>query len=104
MIDVHVQLEDLKSAAAKLSISIETGDLADEELSIQSGFCKLQGSNLIILDKKLPPQAQVDVILQALENFDLDAVYVPPWIREHLDRRSLKTPIPTRLKTPGKTQ
>ena len=85
MIDIHVQLEDLKSVAAKLSIEIETGNLANEEVSIQSGLCKLKGKNLIILDKKLPPQDQADVILKALENFDLDTVYIPAWIREHLD-------------------
>lgn len=84
--DVHAQLEDLKSVAAKCSIEIEISNLADEELSIQSGLCKVKGNSLIILDKKLEPEEQVAVILKALENFDLETIYVPSWIRERLEK------------------
>ena len=86
--DVLAQLEDLKSVAQKCSIKIELCNLKHEELSIQSGLCKVNGSNLIILDKKLEPEEQVQVILKALENFDLESFYVPSWIREHLEKTS----------------
>lgn len=84
--DISIQLEDLKLVAEKLSIKIETGNLADSELSIQSGFCKVKGENLILMDKKLDPKEQVGVILRALENFDLETLYVPSWIREQLEK------------------
>lgn len=90
--NVSIQLEDLKAVAEKLSITIETGNLTDAELSIESGFCKVKGKNLILMDKKLDPEEQVGVILKALENFDLESIYVPLWIREQLE------------KTPGKIQ
>jgi len=86
MMDIHAQLADLKSLAGKCSIEIEISNLADEELSIQSGLCKIKGKNLIILDKKLAPENQVEVILKALENFDLESIYAPSWIRERLDK------------------
>jgi hypothetical protein len=84
--DIHAQLEDLKSVAAKCSIEIEISNLVHEELSIQSGLCKIKGKNLIILDKKLEPKEQVAVILNALKNFDLESIYVPSWIRERLEK------------------
>lgn len=84
--DIHAQLEDLKSVAAKCSIEIEFSNLADEELSIQSGLCKVKGNSLIILDKKLDPEEQANVILKALESFDLETIYVPSWIRERLEK------------------
>ena len=94
MMDISIQLEDLKSVAEKLSIKIETGNLADAELSIQSGLCKVKGKSLILMDKKLNSEEQVGVILKALANFDLETTYVPAWIREQLE----KTP------SSGKTQ
>jgi hypothetical protein len=86
MMDAHARLEDLKAVAAKLSIDIETGNFADDEFPIQSGLCRVKGKNLIILDKKLTPETQAEIILQALENFDLETIYVPSWIREQLEK------------------
>jgi len=85
--DTHNRLEDLKAVAEKLSIEIATGNFADEEISTQSGFCRIKGKNLIILDKKLNSESQADIILEALENFDLETIYVPSWIREQLGKK-----------------
>ncbi len=87
MMDTHARLEDLKVVAAKLSIEIISGNFADEDISTQSGFCRLNGNNLIILDKKLNPENQAEIILKALENFDLETIYVPSWIREQLENK-----------------
>ena len=87
MMDTHTRLEDLKAVAQKLSIEIEMGSFADDDISIQSGFCKIKGKSLIILDKKLNPENQAEIILQALENFDLETIYVPAWIREQLENK-----------------
>lgn len=87
MMDTHARLEDLKAVAAKLAIEIESGNFAEDDISIQSGFCKVNGKNLIILDKKLNPENQVEIILQALQNFDLETIYVPSWIRERLENK-----------------
>ncbi len=87
MMDTHARLEDLKAVAAKLSIEIETGNFAEDDISIQSGFCRVNGRNLIILDKKLNPENQAEIILQALQNFDLETVYIPAWIREQLENK-----------------
>lgn len=87
MMDTHARLEDLKAVAAKLSIEIISGNFADEDISTQSGFCRLNGKNLIILDKKLNPENQAEIILKALENFDLETIYVPSWIREQLENK-----------------
>jgi len=86
MMDTHARLEDLKAVAAKLSIEIESGNFADDDFPIQSGFCKMKGKNLIILDKKLNPESQAEIILKTLEYFDLETIYVPSWIREQLEK------------------
>ena len=90
MMDPHAQLEDLKSVAQKLSIEIEIKNLQDEEFPIQSGYCKVNGKRLILMDKKLAPEDQIRILMETLQKFDLESIYVPNWIRETLE----KTPLP----------
>ena len=58
--DVLVKLEDLEAVAAKLSIDIVNNDLSDREHTIQSGYCKLRGQDMIILDNELLPTEKVE--------------------------------------------
>ena len=88
MLDVKNKIEDLKSVTGKLSIKIEITDLNDQEFQIQSGYCKMNGEYLILLDKNLSLQEQAEVILKTLKNFDLENIYVASWIREHLEIES----------------
>ena len=88
MQDVENKIEDLKSVTEKLAIEIEITDLNDQEFQIQSGYCKMNGKDLILLDKNLSLQEQAEVILKTLKNFDLEDIYVASWIREHLELES----------------
>ena len=88
MQDVENKIEDLKSVTGKLAIEIEITDLNDQEFQIQSGYCKMNGKDLILLDKNLSLQEQAEVILKTLNNFDLENIYVASWIREHLELES----------------
>ena len=88
MQDLENKIEDLKIVTGKLSIKIETTDLNDLEFQIQSGYCKMNGEDLILLDKNLSLQEQTEVILKTLKNFDLENIYVASWIREYLEIES----------------
>ena len=85
MQNIESRIQDLKEAAGKLSIKIEVANLNDQEFAIQSGYCKLNGEDLIILDKNLPDEEHVLVILNTLKKFNLDEIYVADWIRERID-------------------
>jgi hypothetical protein len=85
MQNIESHIQDLKEAAGKLSIKIEVANLNDQEFAIESGYCKLNGEDLIILDKNLPDEEQVLVILNTLKKFNLDDIYVADWIRERID-------------------
>ena len=85
MQNIQSRIQDLKEAAGKLSIKIEVANLNDQEFAIQSGYCKLNGEDLIILDKNLPDEEHVLVILNTLKKFNLDDIYVADWIRERID-------------------
>ena len=79
------QLESLKKIAAELSIDIIPGNLFDPEIMIKSGHCKVKGKNIIIIDSLLSSQEQSEVIIQALKNFNMESIYLPPCIRERLE-------------------
>ena len=84
MQDLKSKIKDLKTVAEKLAIEIEIANLSDQEFQIQSGHCKMNGKDLILLDKNSSPQEQSEVILQTLKNFDLENIYVASWIREFI--------------------
>ena len=88
MQDLKNKIEDLKSVAEKLAIEIKTTNLSDQEFHIKSGYCKLNEKNLIFLDKSLSLKEQTEVILDALKNFDINNIYVAPWIRELIEIES----------------
>ncbi len=85
MLDVKSRLQDLKSVAEKLAIEIEIVNLNNQEFQIQSGYCKMSGKDLILLDKNISLQEQSEILLQTLKNFDLEDIYVASWIREFIE-------------------
>ena len=85
MQNIENRILDLKEVAEKLSIKIELSNLNDQEFAIQSGYCKLNGEDLIILDKNLPQEEHLIVILSTLKKFNLNKIYVADWIREKID-------------------
>ncbi|MCH2605682.1 MAG: hypothetical protein MKZ63_02955 [Nitrospinales bacterium] len=85
MLDVKSRLQDLKSVAEKLAIEIEIVNLNNQEFQMQSGYCKMNGKDLILLDKNISLQEQSEILLQTLKNFDLEDIYVASWIREFIE-------------------
>ena len=85
MLDVKSRLQDLKSVAEKLAIEIEIVNLNHQEFQMQSGYCKMNGKDLILLDKNISLEEQSEILLQTLKNFDLEDIYVASWIREFIE-------------------
>ena len=83
------RLEDLKDMARKLSIEILFANLSDPEIPTQSGYCKVRGEELIVVDKRLSVHHQIEVLLNIFQKFDLDDVYIASWIRERLENPKL---------------
>ena len=90
MLDAKSRLQDLKSVAEKLAIEIEVVNLNNQEFQIQSGYCKMNGKDLILLDKNISFQEQSEILLQTLKNFDLEDIYVASWIREFIELEANK--------------
>ena len=85
MLDVKSRLQDLKSVAEKLAIEIEIVNLNNQEFQMQSGYCKMNGKDLILLDKNISLEEQSEILLLTLKKFDLEDIYVASWIREFIE-------------------
>ncbi len=59
-------LQHLENLAALLEIGVRYESLADEEIFIHSGGCKLSGRNLIIIDQHLPPVDRARILAREL--------------------------------------
>ncbi len=90
--------EDLKSVADKLGIAIQYFNLSNEDIPIQSGYCKLNGKGLVLLDKKLPILNQMEIVLKAFDHYETEEIYVASWIREYLNPQNFETQINDSIK------
>ena len=83
-------LEELKAVALGLGIRVREERLLREVgYRVRSGACRLRESDLVLLDRGLPPSAQIEVLADALIGRAIDTVYLSPAARRLLDSRSV---------------
>ena len=86
--------EALEQAAAHVGVRVRydtmTGDAAGA-----GGLCKIRGQWTVIIDRRATPSDRAALLTEALAGFDLDAIFLPPEIREALARRRADAAAPT---------
>lgn len=76
-------LEELKKLAGQLGIQVRQEKLLrDAGYRVRSGSCRLHETNVILLDRALPPAAQIDILVEELQARPLDDLYVSPDVRQ----------------------
>ena len=76
------QLEDL---AEKLGILVRDENINIEESSSSGGLCRIEGEYVLILNSKATVKEKNQVMIKALQQFDLSDIYIKPVIRELLE-------------------
>ena len=78
--------EALEQAAAQVGVRVRyesmTGDSAGA-----GGLCKIHGEWTVIMDRKAPTSDRAATLVEALAQFDVDAIYLPPELRQVLAKR-----------------
>jgi len=77
-------LQHLETLADQLGIEVRYENLADEEISIQSGGCKVLGKNLVLIEKLRPPRERAQILARELSQYDLEDLYLLPRVREFI--------------------
>ena len=76
-------LEDL---AFRLGIEIVYEKLGEADFSVEGGLCKVKGVYKIFLDPSAPIEAQIETLARALSSFQIEGLYLLPFIREILEK------------------
>ncbi len=76
-----IALSDLEEIAAKLAIPIRY-----EKGEMRGGLCRLRDRWQIIINAELADEEKADVLAESLAQMDLDAVFIPPRIRQALEQ------------------
>ena len=78
-------LSYLEELADKLDILVRDENINIEESSSSGGLCRVEGKYVIILNSKATVKEKNQIMIAALQQFDLNDIYVKPVIRELLD-------------------
>ena len=81
----EVLLNQLEELAEKLGILVRDENINIEESSSSGGLCRIEGQYVIILHSKASVKEKIQVMITALQQFDLRDMYIKPVIRELLD-------------------
>ena len=85
MINDEVLLSYLEELAEKLEILVRDENINIEESSSSGGLCRIEGQYVIILHSKASVKEKIQVMITALQQFDLRDMYIKPVIRELLE-------------------
>jgi hypothetical protein len=79
-------LEELKQLATQLGFEVRQEKLLREVgYHVRSGSCRVRETNIILLDRALPVEAQIDVLVEELAGKPLDDIYLSPQVRKLLE-------------------
>ena len=88
MMEENRLLQELEEIAEKLSIAVRYDDLMGMDFKVKGGLCKVNGKNIIILDRRMPLKERIDLLVRALSQFDLSHISTRPYIRLIIGRAS----------------
>jgi len=71
-------LESLTETAARLGVEVRTERLQGAGgIQVSSGLARVEDQWIIFLEKRRPPQQRLEVLVEALSQFDLSQVSLP---------------------------
>src|SRR5436309_500263 len=88
-------LDELKGVAARLGFEVREEKLLREVgYRVRSGSCRVREARVILLDRGLPPSAQIDILVDELAGRPLDDIYLSPVARRLLERAAPSDVVP----------
>ena len=97
-------LKNLEEIAVRLDIKVCTVNLRKYSYGIKGGLCRLKGQYRVIIDKHLHLSEKIDVLIDALQNFDLEAVLVDPDVKKFFKKKAVCQPEFEFSRDPGDCQ
>jgi hypothetical protein len=85
LMNEEVLLNQLEELADKLEILVRDENVNIDESSTTGGLCRIEGKYVLILNSQATIKEKIQVMIKALQQFDLSDMYIKPVIRELLE-------------------
>ena len=83
-------LQSLEAIAEKLGIQINYENLKKKHIFSKGGLYRLKEDKAVVIDTNLNLSEKIDVLADALSQFDLEDIYMPPAVRKIVINKSSK--------------
>lgn len=83
-------MKDLESLADRLDVAVNSVNLRKYSYGIKSGLCRVNGNYRVILDKHLHLSEKIDVLVDALQEFDVKTDDLDPHLQRLLRKKSVR--------------
>lgn len=98
-------LEELKAAATRVGFAVREERLLREVgYHVRSGSCRVGEQQIILLDRGLSPNAQIDILVDELATCRLEDVYLSPAARDLVERAAGVRRIPEAVPDASSTE
>jgi N-dimethylarginine dimethylaminohydrolase len=93
--DENTIIEQLEELIEGFGIRIRHEAIKQDEDSINGagGLCLLKGEYVLIINSRATMMDRIRTLAMALKHFDLDQIYLRPFLRELLDKISEQRPF-----------
>jgi len=81
-------LQHLEEIAEKLNLKVNYENLRKLHIFSKGGFYRLQEDHIVLIENTLNLSEKIEILADALGQYDLEEIYMPPAVRKILDRKA----------------
>jgi len=82
--------QELIDLADRLQITVSEQNLRISGIKVKSGFCKVKGQNLFVMDKHKSIHEKIRILAAQLADIPHEDIYIVPAVRDLLDKTVVK--------------
>ena len=80
--------QELINLAERLQITVSEQNLKTSGFRVKSGFCKVRGQNMIVVDKHKSVKKKIQLLAAQLAQIPHEDLYIVPAVRELLEKHT----------------
>ncbi len=88
----EVLVSELRQALEKLGVEVREQNLESESGKAKSGLVRIRDQKAVLLDQALSLEEKIKILTLILKEFDLEGIYLSPFLRKWLEGGNEKKP------------
>ena len=81
-------LQNLEAIAEKLSVKVQYENIRKKYIFSKGGLYRLKEDRVVIIESSLNLSEKIDILADALSQFELEDIYMPPAVRNPFHYRA----------------